>query len=431
MPVPRTLSSVVERPVHIGKVVGPIPTGCTDRTGKGLPALGPAVAEPRLWRGVAGRQGRAIERTRRVESSGRNVVEFTRHYTYIIKMSEFRQDLVSGDWVIVAPERIKRPHDFLPKRQKRSVSPKATCPFEDLDKSGNKPILAAVPKWVENPDARKGRGSDRKRLSWRAVVVPNKYPALSHSHICAVVLKEGIYNAARGVGHHELIITRDHVRNLAALPLQQSAEMFGLLQERYRALAKDDCLHYVVSFFNWGATAGASLTHPHMQLLSLPIIPPDVAHSLHGSKKYYKFHQRCAHCDMVKFERKYKNRIVAENSFAIAFAPFASRSPFEVRIFPKRHRPYFERTPAVELKAVTAVLQEVLRRIERHLNDPDLNFFIHTSPLKRQQDYAHYHWHIEILPKISTPAGFEMSTGIEIDVIDPDRAARVLRGGKF
>ncbi len=330
-------------------------------------------------------------------------------------MSEFRQDLVSGDWNIIAPERAKRPHDFLPKRGKRPVSPISSCPFEDLDRSGNKPVILAVPN----------------EKNWRVAIVPNKYPALAHSHICSAIVKKGVYEAAQGVGHHELVISRDHVKNIAQLPFASASEILVLLQKRYQALAKDDCLEYAVSFFNWGASAGASLTHPHLQLLTLPIIPPDVAHSLHGSKKYFKAHRRCAHCDMLKFERKYKKRIVAENEHAIAIAPFASRLPFEVRIFPKRHNPFFERASAAELRSAAQMLQKALQSIAKNLNDPDLNFFIHTSPLKDQRKYGHYHWHMEILPKISIPAGFEISTGIDINVIDPDRAAAVLRGGKF
>ncbi len=327
-------------------------------------------------------------------------------------MSEFRQDPISGEWVIIAPGRARRPHDLLPKRQKRKISPKSSCPFEDLDKSGNKPVLAAYPN----------------EKDWRAVVIPNKYPALTHSHVCAAVLRENLYHVAQGVGHHELLVGRDHAKNLADLPLGESFEILRLLQARYRALGKDDCLTYVSSFFNWGASAGASLTHPHMQLLSLPILPPDVEHSLRGSAEYWGAHKSCAHCDALKYEKKYKKRVVAENAHALALAPFASRAPFEIRIYPKRHEPFFERTGEAALRGTLEVLREVMLMIRRRLNDPDLNFFIHTAPLKDQARYSHYHWHIEVLPKISIPAGFEFSTGIQIDVVDPERAAAILKG---
>jgi UDPglucose--hexose-1-phosphate uridylyltransferase len=329
-------------------------------------------------------------------------------------MSEFRRDLVSGDWIILAPERAKRPHDMLA-RDIRRPTPKETCPFEDLQKSGNWPPIGALP--------------DEK--NWRVVVIPNKFPALDHHHVCAEIFHKGPFEVAQGVGHHELVITRDHDSHISKLAPEEAVEVMSIIQGRYFSLAKDGCMQYAVAFFNWGPTAGASLYHPHYQIWGLPIVPPSVTHSLHGSARYLREHGGCAHCAMIEFERAERTRIVAENEHAVAFAPFASRNPFSVHIFPKEHRPYFERTPAAEVKGVTLLLQDVLRRIREYLQDPDLNFFIHTAPLKNQDAYGHYHWHIEIMPKISVPAGFELSTGILVNVIDPDRAASVLRTGQF
>ncbi|OGY97598.1 MAG: hypothetical protein A2681_02370 [Candidatus Liptonbacteria bacterium RIFCSPHIGHO2_01_FULL_56_18b] len=344
-------------------------------------------------------------------------------------MSELRQDLVSGDWIVVASERAKRPHDFLPKKRHRRATPKKECPFEDLEASGNWPPIISYPDDT-NPDARMGRGSGRKRGSWQIAVIPNKYPAVTHAPRCAVLGARGPYRLTQGVGHHDLVLTRDHRKNLAHLTPAQAIRLFEVIQKRYQALGRDACLHYTSMFFNWGASAGASLFHPHYQLLTLPIIPPDVAHSLQGSHKYFRQHRRCVHCDILGYERKEGSRIIEENAGAIAIAPFVSREAFEVRVYPKRHRPYFEATPLADLRAVVTLLASCLRRIERHLNDPDLNFFIHTAPIKNQNQHRHYHWHIEIVPKISIPAGFELSTGVLINVIDPDKAASILRGAK-
>ena len=326
-------------------------------------------------------------------------------------MSEFRQDLVSGDWIILAPERAKRPHELLPKKKKRPVAPKSTCPFEDLRKSGNWPPVLLVPN----------------EKNWRVAVIPNKYPALRHDGLCPSFFGLGPYQLLGGIGKHELVVTRDHEKNLAHMSVKDGWELFRILQARYRELAKDTCLLYTSTFFNWGESAGASLFHPHYQMLTLPIVPPDVRHSLIGSLNYFKKHRRCVHCEILRFEEKSKKRIVAENSGAVAVAPFLSRQPFEVTVFPRRHQPYFEKTSGEDLKSIAAVLQAVLRKIEKNLRDPDLNFFIHTAPLKHQSQYKPYHWHIEILPKISIPAGFELGTGVEINVIDPDVAAKIMR----
>ncbi len=339
-------------------------------------------------------------------------------------MSEFRKDLVSGDWIILAPERAKRPHELLPKKKKRVVAPKSSCPFEDLRKSGNWPPVRIVPAFAK---ATAGKPDEK---SWRVAIIPNKYPALRHPGTCSVPFGLGPYQLLNGMGRHELVITKDHKKNLAHMSLEEGAELFRIIQIRYRELAKDKCLLYTSTFFNWGASAGASLYHPHYQMLTLPIIPPDVEHSLKGSAKYFKKHRKCVHCEMLRFEKKSGKRIVAKNSLAVAVAPFVSRRPFEIRIFPRRHQPYFEKTSQEDLKSTVAALQTVLRKIEKNLRDPDLNFFIHTAPLKNQSWHRHYHWHIEILPnlpKVSIPAGFEFGTGVEINVVDPDAAARMLR----
>jgi len=327
-------------------------------------------------------------------------------------MSELRQNLVSGDWIIMAPERGRRPHDFLPKRKRRVPSPKATCPMENLAASGNLPILASYPN-----DAR-----------WEVVAIRNKYPALRHIDACAVPLKRGPYTALGGVGAHEMIVTRDHTKNFAHLSPRQAVQVLLILQERYRAFQEDPCLRYASTFFNWGETAGASLFHPHYQLLGLPIIPPNIASSIEGSRRYFKKHRRCVHCEMIAYEERVRKRVIAKNAGAIAVTPYVSRNPFGIRIFPRRHHSCFERTPLADLRAVSAALQSCLRLTERHLNDPDFNFFIHTAPLTRQTYYRHYHWHIGVIPKVTIPAGFELSTGIDINTVDPDLAAHILRG---
>ncbi|MBI3114348.1 MAG: DUF4921 family protein, partial [Candidatus Harrisonbacteria bacterium] len=310
-------------------------------------------------------------------------------------MSELRQDLVSGDWIIMASERAKRPHDLL-RKAKRAPSPKRTCPFEDLEKSGNVPLRARYPA--------KGK--------WQIAVIRNRYPAVRAEDRCAMGMRQGPYSYIEGIGHHDLVITRSHTKNFASLSLSEAVSLLELIQRMYRRFANDGCSRYVSAFANWGSMAGASVYHPHYQLLALPIVPPDVAHSLEGSKSYFTKHHACVHCDMLRFEHEAGTRIIEENALALAVTPFVSRQPFEVRVYPASHPPSFEATPRRVLREVARALQSVLRRMKRFLYDPDYNFFIHTAPLENGARYRHYHWHIEVFPKVSIPAGFELSTGV-------------------
>lgn len=326
--------------------------------------------------------------------------------------SEFRQDLVSGDWIVIAPGRAKKPNQLSAKNKTKRVKiPSRDCPFEDLEKSGHHPPIL---KFQNSHD-------------WEAVVIENKFPAFTHINVCAQAEKKGPYPVMDGIGHHNLVITRAHHDNFPRLKKKTAELVFKAFADYYKILANDYCLNYVSIFHSWGPRAGASIYHPHYQIISLPIVPPDVEHSLQGSADYYKKRKKCVHCAILDWELKEKKRIVYENKSVVVVAPFVSRSPFELRIFPKKHFPYFEDTPPETMRDIVEALQKALKKIETKLNDPDYNFFIHTSPLRDKKNYRHYHWHIEILPKFTTPGGFELGTGIDINVIDPDYAAKVLK----
>ena len=326
-------------------------------------------------------------------------------------MSEFRQDPSSGDWMILAPGRAARPRFLDEKKKVRKPTPKNKCPFEHLERKEDWPPILAYPN-VKH---------------WELALIPNKYPALVHGNVCAFTSQHAMYAVTSGIGTHDLLIGRDHNKNFADLRPGLAVKLLEMLQERHRMMAEDPCSAYVSSFFNWGPMAGASVWHPHYQTLTLPIIPPHSARSLHGAKKYFEKHHRCVRCDIVKTEQKEKKRVIEENKYAIAIAPFASRQPFEVSILPKQHFSHFGTTSAATVRAIAPMLQSVMRRIKKYLNDPDLNFFIHGAPLDKTH-YPYHHWHIEVMPKVSTPAGFELSTGIDINIIDPDMAAQMLRG---
>ncbi len=325
--------------------------------------------------------------------------------------SELRQDIVSGDWILIAPGRGKRPQQFADQNRRKKVAIR-NCPFEDPEKAGG-----GKAELVE-PNSR----------NWKIQVVPNRYPAVSHNGVRAVIGRQGPFFVIPGVGHHDLVITRDHNRNFPALSARDAELVLNTFKKRYRMLEKDRYVSYISIFHNWGPKAGASVYHPHYQIIALPVVPPDVGHSLAGSKRYHKGHGVCVHCEIIRWESKEKKRVVYENSGAIAIVPFASREPMEIRVYPKRHSPFFESSTQAEVRAVTEAMQQVLRKLERRLGDPDYNFFIHTAPVRNKNQSRHYHWHVEIQPKLQIEGGFELGTGVEINVVDPDEAARFLKG---
>lgn len=326
--------------------------------------------------------------------------------------SELRQDPVSGDWIIIAPGRGSRPHQAGKLAPKRKKSPKKGCPFEDPQGAGNgEPILAY-------PD----------REHWQIQVLENKYPAVNHRDVCRGVETHGPFSTLEANGHHDLIITKAHDRNFPKLSFEDANQVIQVMRDRYLMLFNDACLAYILAMHNWGPRAGASIFHPHYQMIALPVVPPDVFHSLRGSQRYFREHKKCVHCEMIAWEQKEKSRVIFENKGAIAFAPFVSRSAYEVRIFPKKHQPYFENSLDADLADVVEALQFVLRKMETNLEDPDYNFFIHTAPIKDKDSYGHYHWHIEIIPRMAIRASFELGTGVEVNDVDPDHAAKTLRG---
>ncbi|RJQ14615.1 DUF4931 domain-containing protein [Candidatus Parcubacteria bacterium] len=326
------------------------------------------------------------------------------------KPSELRQDMVSQDWVVIATGRARRPHFFKSQTRTKFSLPKSKCPFDNLKQAGN-PEPIAIYKAPHGQN-------------WFIQVLPNKFPAFSYG-VCPVVKKSGPYSWLEGVGFHEVIVTKDHDRQIAKFSDEEMNLVLRAYQERYLALKNDPCTEYVLIFHNHGFEAGASIPHPHSQLVGMPVAPPDVVNSLRGSQRYLKQHKACVHCAMIKWELKFKKRIVAENDTAVAFCPFASRRAFEIRVFPKNHSSHFELISEKERLGFAQVLRKALKSLFGGLNDPAYNFFIHTTPTKQKD--RHYHWHLEILPVTSTWGGVEFGTGIEISTITPEEAAKYLR----
>jgi len=338
------------------------------------------------------------------------------------QVSELRKDMVSEDWVLVASSRGRRPHSFDGKKKSWKKASKKGCPFEDPQKSGNgKPIV-----WYEAPKKKKDKKKKRALKDWFLQVIPNKFPALAPSKSCPVINTKGSYETMRGVGFHEVVITRPHLRSLGEMSYDEAELVLRAYQERMNSLKKEKCVEYIAVFHNHGEGAGASLAHPHSQIAALPIVPTDISRSLNGSQRYFDKNGHCVHCTMLEREIKEKKRIIYQNKYFVVVAPFASRISYEVRVFPKWHDAHFEEMDENNRILLAEALVQALRRLGKTLNDPDYNFFIHTAPIKAKH-MEHYHWHFEILPKTAIWAGLEIGTGIEVVSTSPEDAARELR----
>jgi len=303
-------------------------------------------------------------------------------------ISELRKDLVSGDWVVMAKTRAKRPEKSM------------KCPF----------CFPAI--------------KEQKIISQTEdiIVIGNKFPAFRpqsdlNKH------EYGPFEVMNGAGFHEVIILKEHSAQLYETNLFALIETY---QKQYLSLMNRKFVDYISVFHNHGKLAGASIEHPHSQLIASPVIDPDIHRSLDGSENYFQKHQQCVHCVMVDWERKEKIRVLYENSDFIVFVPFVSRVAYEIRIFPKEHKPYFERINDSEKNNLADALQQSLKKLYFVLGDPAYNFFLYTAPCDGKT-YEHYHWHFEILPKTSVWAGFELGAGIEICSITPEQAASKLK----
>ncbi len=326
-------------------------------------------------------------------------------------ISELRFDLVSKNWIAIATGRAKRPEDFSRQERLKIEVARKDCPFCNLT-TQEKPVLEYK--------------SETGQIE--VAVIPNKYPAFAQTGSLNE-RAEGPYSIMDGVGFHEVVVTSDHDKSLAELPSSQVRRVLDSYQERYLELANEKFINYVSIFHNHGREAGASIVHPHSQIMAIPVMDPDIQGSLNGSRLFFEAQGECVHCKMMEWDREDKRRVIYENKEFVALCPFASRAAFEVRIYPKEHHPYFERIKDAEKDQLAEALRIALRKIFKGLNDPAYNFFLHTAPADGK-DYGHYHWHFEILPKTSVWAGFELGAGIEITTVRPEDAAEYLRGIK-
>jgi len=328
-------------------------------------------------------------------------------------MPELRKDPIIGRWVIISTERGKRPSHF--GQSEKRISPKA-CPFCPGNES-------ATPREII---AFRADGSKPNEPGWFVRVVSNKYPALIIEGNLDREPK-GIYDRMNGIGAHEVIIeTPDHNQNLVDMPLEKIKDVLWAYRERSLDLQRDPRFKYILIFKNHGQAAGASVEHSHSQLIATPIIPKRVAEELIGAKKYYDYKERCIFCDIIRQEISDRDRIIYENDSFIAFEPYASRFPFETWLMPKAHICHFVETDIDMHDELGSILKQILARLKTGLANPAYNYILHSAPLGAEyRDY--FHWHIEIIPKLTKMAGFEWGTGFYINPTRPEDAAKFLK----
>lgn len=273
-------------------------------------------------------------------------------------------------------------------------------------------------------------GKTGKRMTWITRVVENKFPALNPGELLAQEDVGQFFHYLTGVGGHEVIVDSPrHADDLANMPHSQVVALIKTYVQRYRFWRNDKRMAYTLIFKNYGPAAGASLSHPHSQIVAIPIIPPRVAEELDEAKEFYSRENECLYCRMVGTELKSEpSRMTFENDTMAAFAPYASRFPFELRIIPKRHMSAFEEMQDNEIEDLASALEVTFRSITKLLARPPYNMMIHVAPI-RTPGLLYYHWHIEIIPRLTMPAGFEWGSGIYINTMAPEEVARALRNG--
>ena len=327
-------------------------------------------------------------------------------------MPELRQNFFTKEWVIIATERAKRPEDLATHREAPTVpSFVETCPFCPGNESKTPPEVMRSPV-----DGR----------PWQVRVIPNKFAALS-SQVQPTRNLQHLLRRIDGFGFHEVIIdSPDHACCLALQSDEQVARILGIYKQRYNVLSLDPRVHHITIFKNHGLDAGASLQHPHSQLIATPVIPSQVRHRLHEALRHYDDVGECMFCHMVEREVDDQTRIVLTSQHFVAMEVFASATPFATHIFPLRHMASFGAITELEIADLSHVLRTLLAKIYHGLGNPDLNFTVRSGPAE-YGEARHFHWYVSVIPRLTRVAGFELGSGMFINTVLPEAAAEFLR----
>lgn len=329
---------------------------------------------------------------------------------------ETRRDRITKQWVACAPTRSTRPHKTgapTPDHDPTDDTPVEGCPFCP----GHEDQLPTVLWQRDAEDAR----------PWQTRVVPNKYPALTpesdrEAYTC------GLYETRTSHGRQEVIIdTPHHHQGLAQMPVEQVEAVLHTYLARYHTLRQTDPPLYPFVFRNHGASAGASIAHPHSQIIATDVAPPRIEREEAAARERYDETGDCPYCEMIADELAAEARMVGSNDAFVVFVPFAARVPYEMWILPRTHEPEFGRLTDDACAALASALHEAVRRLHVRLDDPDYNFFVRTA-LDYESNAPHLHWSLRIEPRTSVEAGFERSTGMQVNPSIPERDAAVLRG---
>ena len=328
-------------------------------------------------------------------------------------MPELRRDPITGRWIIIDTDNPKGPDKY---EIEAHVKKGGQCAFCTGNEKMTPPEIIAYSKTRRDKDT----------PGWTVRVVPNKFPALQiEGNLDRAGL--GIFDMMNGVGAHEVIIeTTHHDREIADRAELEVRDMLWAYRDRCLDLMKDKRFKYVLIFKNYGFSAGASLDHPHSQLIALPFVPKRVVGEMEGAERYFGYRERCVYCDMIRQEVQEKQLTIAENKNFLSFTPFVSRFPYEVWIIPKEHISECSQIQEESINDLASILKNTLLRLKKVLKDPPYNFLIHSASLDNliRDDY---HWHIEIMPRLTKVAGFEWGTGFYINPTPPELAAKTLR----
>jgi len=332
-------------------------------------------------------------------------------------VSELRKDPITGRWVIISTERRKRPTDFL--LEPVEIVPDPSCPFCEGHEQMTPRELLAIRQSGSGPDL----------AGWTLRVIPNQYPVL---RVEGTLDRqgEGLFDKMNGIGAHEVIVESPrHEVTLASMDDRGIEDVLWAAHERIQDLKRDRRFRYIIIFKNHGVAAGASLAHSHSQLIALPIVPREVRDEVDGARAHFQQKERCVFCDILRQETGEGKRLIAENADIVAISPYAPRFPFETWLMPRRHQSHFEDTPRHEVASLARMLGDILRRMNRALEAPPYNLLVHSAPVSETAaDY--YHWHVEIIPKLTKVAGFEWATGFYVNPTSPEEASQVLRDAR-
>ena len=324
---------------------------------------------------------------------------------------QLRKDPVTGRWVIINEGSPQTQFSVQP-----DVRSSKTCPFCPGQEAMTPPAIESYVK----------KGVARNSAEWQVRIIPNKFPALRIEESNEKTAR-GVYDKIGGFGAHEVIIENpDHHLELADLPTEDVQLVLRAYRDRCLDLRKDPRIKYILIFKNYGSEAGATLEHPHSQLIALPIVPSRVLGELNGAVKYREFSDRCVFCDMLNQEDQEKKLTVFVQERFAALSPFAARLPFETWILPREHAASFDSISDSDLAAMALTLKTVLTKIKNALGDPSYNFMIHTLPTGAKETDG-FHWHMEIIPHLTHLAGFELGTGFYVNPTPPETAAEILR----